>query len=62
MYFFYFYCIGRSISVDFGTLTSRVFTEYSQSIRRVFICIGYVSVIFRLTIGAYSKEVGSYSN
>ena len=33
-----------------------IFIEYSQSIRRVFICIGYVSVMYRLCVGYVSEH------
>ena len=34
-----------------------VFAEYSGSIHGVFICIGYVSVMYRLSIGTYLEVV-----
>ena len=54
MYFFYFHCIGRSISVDFGDLKIGVFMGYSRSIQGVFTGYSYVSVMCRLCIGYVS--------
>ena len=36
-----------------------VFTEYSGSIHGVFICIGYVSGMYRLCVGYVSEGMGS---
>lgn len=37
--------------------TDGVFVGYSQSIRGVYICIGYLSVIYRLYIGYVSEQM-----
>ena len=42
--------------------TCGVFIEYSRSIHMYRLCIGYVSVTYRLRVGAFSKEEGSDSN
>ena len=42
--------------------TYGVFIEYSRSIHMYRLCIGYVSVTYRLRVGAFSKEEGSDSN
>ena len=34
-----------------------VFIEYSQGIHGVFICIGYVSVMYRLCVGYVSEHI-----
>ena len=36
-----------------------VFTEYSGSIHGVFICIGYVSGMYRVCVGYVSEGMGS---
>ena len=35
-----------------------VFIEYSRDIHMYRLCVGYVSVMYRLPIGAYSAQVG----
>ena len=35
-----------------------VFTEYSRYIHMYRLCIGYVSVMYRKSVGAYSAQVG----
>ena len=37
-----------------------VFAEYSWGIHGVFICIGYVSVMYRLSIGYLSEQTRSW--
>ena len=48
-----------TLLVSYLSLTGEVFTGYSWGIRRLYICIGYVSGMYRVCVGKVSKDTMS---
>ena len=56
-------CMGIFLLLFFSFSSAspklRVFMGYSRGIHGIFICIGYVSVMYRLCIGYISEQIVS---